>query len=1164
MTFNIEGTKNVGSVVELVNKYNLDVILLQEVWLRTYNVATKLSRYLKNYHWLTKLPDSQLHIEDILNVKNLSYHGVALGVRRDLFDLMEEVHVENRNIIAIKQELAGKTHLIINAYLPTRGKDDNFKKALADIGNVLANNESVERIVIAGDLNVDVDSSDKRIVAWLDFLAEHELEDHVTGISTHTHHVSNNSNELDRFVTRGVKRLAISLQNTDSNGSDHSPVMASMLIEAPPAVDEALGAPIESKVNIQKLLQYDEDFKRATDDLADILIDLQEEHDFDTDVFTALLEKSVFKLAIEFTEQREFQSQKPRRPKKIKIDPQAYKDVRLAKKRFCLSGKRKQSEEHQELKRARVNLRRKLRNAVEEEESNLNEQIISLSGTSQVFKVLKKMRQAHTTDNTMPSRIEGYEREYEKPNVLRGFQDLFEIQTTLDFLERYDENSFNLAKLKNQVLRDIIREQGEEISIDFNENEFAEIVKGLKGGKAQDVFGMSNDLLKMSGEKMKDLIFAICKQTLDEADVKGLLRAFGKGTLIFKKPGKPVTKVNHWRKIQTNNRILDVCQKKVQSSIEKKVRQIQTEFQLGFTAGIPIVNGVVLREELKSLARYMKRTIFFGVLDLASCFPSICREQLLSMAAEILTPAEWTFLDQIYTDTYGEIRLQGQRSGLMTANRGTVEGGLLSPDLLKLFLSILLTLLKKAGFTAEVDFNLGIVSPGQVAIADDVLLWCYNSETLRCQLQICEYWTNLMRATFSAQKSKVVICRAPQDLDTDFGDFYLYGEKLEIVDRVEHLGVPIGSGNTNRAVVELRAMKTRRAMHGTISYYNPRGILNIATKIELWKKTYRSVAKYSLDTNDLAASDVAKVELIQTKALRAILRMSTRAKISLIRLLVGSMTIASEVWKLRLGVLQGILAVDSIVRDHCLMILLAEVEDSWSYRTVKKLTELLGEESLDPYDILARPRDLFKEDIKAIIRGQEIRKLVKEVHTSPIHRVPVEPFKTIHPLLLTDFSYKSQRHARSFSALYCADFTRNYSKPCFICGSEKLTEEELQERTDNTLHILSSNCVVSRVKQVVKAKEDIKDRLAELRPGHPVSTEVCSDLYWARWILNPTCITLGSHSLTPTELQVTRLDDLIRCYAHKLIKTRYKLLKSCGVILRSSGAEKQVKGSRVA
>ena len=114
-------------MVELVNKYNLDVILLQEVWLRTYNVATKLSRYLKNYHWLTKLPDSQLHIEDILNVKNLSYHGVALGVRRDLFDLMEEVHVENRNIIAIKQELAGK-----RCKLPGGGSRHSFCLSFLD------------------------------------------------------------------------------------------------------------------------------------------------------------------------------------------------------------------------------------------------------------------------------------------------------------------------------------------------------------------------------------------------------------------------------------------------------------------------------------------------------------------------------------------------------------------------------------------------------------------------------------------------------------------------------------------------------------------------------------------------------------------------------------------------------------------------------------------------------------------------------------------------------------------------------------------------------------------------------------------------------------------------------------------------------------------------
>ena len=136
----------------------------------------------------------------------------------------------------------------------------------------------------------------------------------------------------------------------------------------------------------------------------------------------------------------------------------------------------------------------------------------------------------------------------------------------------------------------------------------------------------------------------------------------------------------------SNNTIGNIIQYHLQDEIEERMGRIQTRYQIGFTAKIPIIHAVVAREELQALSEAMGRTLVFGVLDLKSCFPRICRESLLHLASEVLTPAQWMLVSQIYQETFQELRVEGKRTKPFLRNTGTVEGGVLSVQLLKLYL----------------------------------------------------------------------------------------------------------------------------------------------------------------------------------------------------------------------------------------------------------------------------------------------------------------------------------------------------------------------------------------------------------------------------------------------------------------------------------------------
>ena len=81
-------------------------------------------------------------------MRNLSFHGVALGVSEELAEKIEEISVQYRNIIAIKIKLENEELLVINIYLPTRGKDVEFDEAIDAVKAVIEENATGEQKII--------------------------------------------------------------------------------------------------------------------------------------------------------------------------------------------------------------------------------------------------------------------------------------------------------------------------------------------------------------------------------------------------------------------------------------------------------------------------------------------------------------------------------------------------------------------------------------------------------------------------------------------------------------------------------------------------------------------------------------------------------------------------------------------------------------------------------------------------------------------------------------------------------------------------------------------------------------------------------------------------------------------------------------------------------
>ena len=1148
MSYNMTGLGNLPAVLDINTRLKPTFIALQETWLRSFKNA-RFTETLRTHTWFIKNADTQLNEEDMVTMRNLSFHGVALGVASELSEKTREIKTENKNIVAVKVSTGGTDLLVINVYMPTMGKDQEFEEATDAIKQIIETTEDQDqRTVILGDINLDEKSSTRRKRAWEKLLEEFDLTDNITGTPTHFHHASDAISELDRFITKNAD-LDITTVMEDIGSSDHIPIQAELRVQEREQREQVLGGLIETNVNIALLKENKELFEELTNTLAD---DIQSwRRDYDLDTQNAIISSMIFKTAIEVTGQKQFQSQKERKKKKYKIDKELRKGLQVAKKNYKRQpNKSRKSQAYRRVKHFKRLINKQIQEQMANEEWKLNSEIMKATKekSSRVFALLKKVKQETVNENKLPSWIEGYGLKFEAPAVLEGMRELFRQQTTIDYVERFNEERFEAAKDIVEKLRNCEWTEEEYEPITITEEEFAKIVEKMKTGKAQDFMGMSNDLLKNSGDRMKELIYDITRESLETRSIGGIIRNYGKGTVIIKKKGKPTTIIKNWRKIVCNNTILNVLQLHVQPRIEKKAKRVQTEYQMGFTAGIPVSNAVIAREELQQLSRHMNRTFFLGVLDLQSCFPRISREEMLVLAADLLTPAEWDVLSQIYDNTWGELRVQSQKSKPMRGDIGSIEGGVLSVQILKIYIAVLLRMLEKAGFKAGVHFTLRRLRPGQIGIADDILLYTWVAAELEAMLEICEAWSNAFRATFSPEKSVVVIQRARGD-GKAYGPFKIYGQELSVVRQAEHLGIPIDdSGDNSEALVTERISKTRRAIHGTLSLFDNRCFVTAAVKLQVWRTQYRHILIFGLDTSNLKASQLRKIEQFQIKVLRSIFKLSKRASGTKLRLITGTTTMTMEIWKNRFGALNNILIGSTMARELCALAYHCEVKQSWTFKTIQKMFEILDSESashlVNAEDFLSTNRNEFKENNRNLMFGVEVRKLRSDLKDNDIYNIPSQPFKEPMTLINTGFNFQLQNDLRKYVAVYTGDFYRLYNKPCPLC---EVDQQRLSDQIDGTRHLLSGKCVVDENPRIQEIWANIVMTVACISEDHPIAMGGYREEQLIAFLLNPS-ETTSELRIAPESLQLSGLDNLIRRLLSEKYYQRYRLLRKLGII----------------
>lgn len=239
VSFNMHGLNQGRQVVrELIDSVFPDIVLLQEHWL-TPSMLHKLSDDFPEYIAIGKSA-MELCVQQG-PLRGRPFGGVSTLVKRELFEYVHILYCADRYVVIRFMDF-----IVLNVYMPCVGTKDRLleiENITQEISEYLVTMHG-ETIVIGGDINVDLNSTEHASMLINSFLTDNQLnrcdalypgqidENYTYFIDALGHY-----SIIDYFITSDLRKLkGYSVIEPSVNLSDHRPIIAQFSIKKPVAI----------------------------------------------------------------------------------------------------------------------------------------------------------------------------------------------------------------------------------------------------------------------------------------------------------------------------------------------------------------------------------------------------------------------------------------------------------------------------------------------------------------------------------------------------------------------------------------------------------------------------------------------------------------------------------------------------------------------------------------------------------------------------------------------------------------------------------------------------------------------------------------------------------------------------------------------------------------
>ena len=233
--------------------------------------------------------------------------------------------------------------------------------------------------------------------------------------------------------------------------------------------------------------------------------------------------------------------------------------------------------------------------------------------------------------------------------------------------------------------------------------------------------------------------------------------------------------------------------------------------QLGFCKGAQTNDHIfTLKTVIDKYTRKHKVRVYACFVDLRKAFDTVCRDLLLHKITCLgISENFFNCLTDMYLNSVARIKISKLLTPNIEIGRGTEQGHPLSPDLFKIYIQKLSSLLKSSG-----DYpTLTDIIISHLLWADDLVLLALSPEALQENIDILLEFCQIMGLEINVNKTKVITFNPPRS-KAKTHQFMLGSTPIKNVDNYCYLGIIFHKSGTFRAAnAELRA-KALRALYG--------------------------------------------------------------------------------------------------------------------------------------------------------------------------------------------------------------------------------------------------------------------------------------------------------------------------------------------------------------
>ena len=537
-----------------------------------------------------------------------------------------------------------------SAYLPTSGQDDFFIEILSQLQYDIEQNISENCVVIVGiDSNCSSRSTKRRIEAMNKFLNKISLCTILTTNDATFHHNNGTSQTQIDHIYKCIpnnSQIEVSLLHhlckieESSNLSSHDALIGKIKFpkesELNSQVDYSLSySQFERKTpkwDLNNLQNYQEQTFKILNDAFETFD--EPEH---IPILTEIVSRTLVQSAeINFTKQSN-NTKSENAKKKISVNnfSSDIKDAYNEHKRIC-NDWRKAGRPNDSLnphKQAKINSQRNLQNIRRQENSNkaqqLNEELMAAHKNimTLMFKKLKKQRGDLKPEAALPF-IETLNGTYEGQNVLEGFR----INTEILCSDIEDDKSESKCQFYKMCVQDNeiifqITENEEKIPMMTLSNLKDIIFKRLKLNKACDIFMLTVEHLRYSGDPTMILILSLINKIIDNINYLSSSQLnTAIASVVYKGKDKPIYHHKSYRLVRVTPLIGRLLDEFVRPKFISSTRPTHNPNQYGFTEGLSYQLAALQRHEVEAFCIDNKKTLFTVTLDGVSAFDVINRQ----------------------------------------------------------------------------------------------------------------------------------------------------------------------------------------------------------------------------------------------------------------------------------------------------------------------------------------------------------------------------------------------------------------------------------------------------------------------------------------------------------------------------------------------------------